>query len=298
MNGKDLLKGFSHIEEGILHDADGQKTNIKSRKYLIPIAAVIAAAFAVTIAIPYFFTSSTPVAPIPSINHGADAPMGMRKTLNYEGFRYSFLENGSIYDISADNIGEKLGVLEYSIKENPEVYGKMDLSASFAIGGTIYQINSYDPSFRVAVEFDGNYYIAQRVGSVSGEDILLPDYFETADFISNVENISVCDHLGNTVLQEISKKNDIKAMISLLSQSEPATLSNEQYEQIAKAQSIGKSFMLIFELSDTTEFKLYVIPSLSVAMVGDNRYTLSNEWKQEYSDFFEGLETTQAIPQQ
>ncbi|MDD3164728.1 MAG: hypothetical protein PHS97_02620 [Oscillospiraceae bacterium] len=296
MNGKDLLIGASYVEEELLVNLDGIKHK-KSRKPLFSMIAAVAAVFAVVVTLPHF-TGSPPVAPITMVNPVADAPMGMRKIMNYNGFRYAFLENGSTYKVDAENIGAELGVLEHSIAANPEANGKKDFFASFAIGGTVLELKSYDKSFRVAVAFEGNTYLAQRVDSVNNEDILLSEYFETADFGNTVESISVYSHFGDSVLDELTKKKDIKTMIELLADSVPAKLSHEQFEEIGKAQSSGKSFMLSFNLNDSTEFQFYLIPSLNLVMVGDNRYALCDNWQTEYSDFFASLEVPQAIPQQ
>lgn len=44
-----------------------------------------------------------------------------------------------------------------------------------------------------------------------------------------------------------------------------------------------------FRLADTTRYKLYVIPSLSVAMIGNGRYTLPDEFHSAFDPVFDAL---------
>ena len=92
------------------------------------------------------------------------------------------------------------------------------------MGGTIYEIRGYDPLFRLAVEWEGQYYIAQCVDMLDDSEILLSDYFETAGFYDTTEQIRIYDHAGRSVLAELSG-GDMEQMLELLAQSEPAGLT-------------------------------------------------------------------------
>ncbi len=72
---------------------------------------------------------------------------------------------------------------------------------------------AYDPAFRLAVEWNGQYYIAECVDTLDGQDLELSAYFETADFADTVELVQICDHAGQNVLRTISG-DKIQALFS------------------------------------------------------------------------------------
>lgn len=239
-------------------------------------------------------TDNNSVAQIEQLSPASDSPVGMRKMINYGGMRYAFLENGAIYNLSAEQLGEVLGILEYDIQANPQENAQKEFSATYALGGTVYKMADYNAEFRVAVEWEGNYYICQRTGFTDNTAMDVSKYFEKADFPNAIEKILICDHAGKANLGEISEK---EAFVNMLTQVSPVKLSGEQYQEIAEAQNSGKSFMITFELKDSTRYGLYVIPSLNIAMVGDNRYTLPQEFADEFGSMFDGL-NQQPLPAQ
>lgn len=74
-----------------------------------------------------------------------------------------------------------------------------------------------------------------------------------------------------------------------MAQSTPAQLSDEQYQQIGQAQRDGESYQISFDLKDGTAYTFYVIPSLNIAMFGDGRYTMAQDFADEFGAFFESL---------
>lgn len=212
----------------------------------------------------------------------ADAPAGRRKTFIYDGWRYVFLENGSTYLLEPEQLGEQLRVL--------------DSTATFAVGGVLVQVNGYDPLFRVAVEWEGDYYIGERVGAADGSDMDAAEYLSSAGFAQNVEKIEICDHYGNEVLDTLNGKEAVQ-LLALFAEAQPAKFTNEEYERIARAQSEGKSFRLRLLLNDTTQTGMYVIPSMSIVMIGDNRYVLPEEPAKELVGLLDGLEAQTRAPQ-
>lgn len=253
-------------------------------------AACAAAILLFAVALPRFSTPEVSHSTVlQQIEPGADSPSGIRKMMNYGGFRYTFLENGATYDLSSSELSQPLGVLEYDMQQDPQTYGSMDCAASFAVGGTVYQLDGYDPAFRLAVEWQGQYYIAQCVDTLDGSTLALDTYFDTADFLNTVETIQICDHGGRNILRTLSG-DDAADLISLLSHASPAELSNEEYQAIARAQNNGESYQLVFQLTDSTSYATYVIPTLSVVSAGDNRYLLPEEDCSALGTVFSGLE--------
>lgn len=219
---------------------------------------------------------------------GADSPNGMRKMMNFDGFRYAFLENGAAYDLESDRLSQPLGTLDYDIQTDPQVYGSAEYAASFAVGGTVYEIDGYDPAFRLAVEWEGQYYIAQCVDTLDDSTLDLGSYFDTAGFQDTVDRIEICDHAGRTVLREVDEAG-ISPLLTLLAQAVQAELTDEEYQEIARAQRSGGSYQLVFRLVDGTSYSLHVIPALSIVSAGDNRYRMPEEYQQELSEVFNGL---------
>ncbi|MEA5137365.1 MAG: hypothetical protein VB035_14645 [Candidatus Fimivivens sp.] len=262
----------------------GSFMQINLVKKLVPIAACCAAVLVAAFAIPNIMDlNRTPQITI--VTPAADSPMGIRKIMNYNGYRYAFLENGATYNLNKSEITKSLGKLEYDITKDPKNNGTKEFSATFAVGGTIYEIPSYNTAFRVAVEIDGNYYICENVDVVGDGTLDVSDYFKKANFTDIVDEIIIYDHFKQNALDTITGEK-VKQMIEDLSKSAPVVLSNDDYERIGKAQKSGKSFLLSFELNDKTQYKIYVIPTLGISMIGDNKYTLTDEFVFDYRDLF------------
>lgn len=115
--------------------------------------------------------------------------------------------------------------------------------------------------------------------------------FQAADFNKTVTEIILYDHFGREELGRLSGK-DAKCLIELLAQASPASLTGEDYEAIGKAQKSGQSFLAAFQLPDTARYKLYVIPTLSLTMIGNGRYTLPEEFHPAFDSVFDALAQT------
>ena len=222
-----------------------------------------------------------PVEPIVMEEPSQDSPMGPRKTMNYDGHRYAFLENGASYRI-AGQVGQELGVLTGDILADPEANGREDLAATFALGGRVRVLAGYDPRFRVAVELEDRYYICENVDVTGDGTPELRDYLDTADFDETVEDVEILDHMGLEVLAH----TEPGWLLADLRKAEPAVLTDEDYAAIGQAQQEGKSFRVEFLLKDGTRFGFYLIPEMELAMVGDNKYTADLSRK----EIFEGLD--------
>ena len=282
---------LAHILEAKEEPLQGSgKRHTRAFRRFLP-AACAAAVFLCIFTVPQLYPSEQPSIVIQQVAPGADSPNGMRKMMNYGGFRYVFLENGAAYDLDPSVLSQPLGTLDYDIQQDPETYGSADCAASFAVGGTLYQIDGYDSAFRLAVEWEGQYYIAQCVDTLDDSPLELSDYFETADLEGRMESIQTCDHTGQSILCTFTG-DDAEDLLSLLVQAVPAEFTDDQYQEIARAQSNGGSYQLIFRLEDNTSYTMYVIPALSVVFAGDNRYLLPDEYAQNIKDVFSGLTQT------
>lgn len=55
-------------------------------------------------------------------------------------------------------------------------------------------MTGYDPGFRLAVEWDGTYYICEKTGHMDGSDLDVTALFEAAGFRETVTDITFFDH--------------------------------------------------------------------------------------------------------
>ena len=228
-------------------------------------------------------TAETQVPTVSVAAPGEESPMGPRKIFNWNGCRYAFLENGAEYTIRDELLGEPLGTLIWDIPADPEVYGQADLAATFALGGQIRPVCFYDPAFRVAVELEGRRYLAENVDTLEGE----PDYmayYETAGF--DLVSLEIRDHMGREVLSVVE---DPEPLLESVFASRPVALSDGDYEAIGRAQTEGKSFLLVLNLRDTTRYTLYLIPELRISMIGDNRLMLPEDFYDRFGSLFAEL---------
>lgn len=297
MSGSQILDAMEHIDPVYIEEAE-EEPHRQKKTWLM--RSALAACFALVVVSTALLQMSQnallPIQQAPMIGIMSESTGGPRKYLNYDGCQYVFLENGSPFELTEAHLGEALGHLEYDILVDREANSARDYAATFAVGGTIYRMTNYDPAFRVAVEFEENYYICEKTGNTDGTDLDAADLFEAADFRKTVTEIILYDHFGQNELGRLSG-GDAKELIKLLAQVSPASLTNEDYEEIGKAQKAGKSFLVVFQLADTTRYQLYVIPSMSIAMIGNGRYTLPDEFHSAFDATFAALKPADAAPQ-
>ena len=297
MNAKRVSDALSELDPQYVQEALQYKGRSKALRWRTWSAA--AACLVVVAALVLGGTSMFARESLPQLEPAApaaDAPDGMRKMMNYNGNRYVFLENGAAYSLSAQQLKAALGTLDYDIQADPHANGKKEFSTTFALGGTVYELADYDPAFRLAVEWEGNYYLCQRTGQTDNSPMDAAEYFAAARFPERIERVSIADHAGAEVLAEFPG-GEISALIGELSQAQPAALAEEDYLAIARAQTEGESYQLLLDLNDGTTSSLYVLPSLQIAMIGDNRYALPDSFSEKFGDLFDGL-TQDPLPAQ
>ena len=261
----------------------------------------IKAVFATTICIiilfftgTYFISNTAYVPTKMLITPASDIMPNMRKFMIFNDKRYVFLNNGALYDFD-EELTEKLGTLDNEMKFGLEAAAKSNSSSTFAVGSEIYKIPYYDENFRVAVKGEEGFYICQSVDAINDE-VDLSEYFKSANIIKNTKNIFVYNHFGNECLGEL-KNREFKKLIKIITNASEKEFSNEEFEAIAKSQSNGESFKIVLILKDETTFEFYIIPNLSVVMVGDNRYEVSEEFSNDLKEIFKDyrLITTQPL---
>lgn len=292
MRGSQFLDAMEHIDPVYIEEAEEEPHRWRS-PWLMRGALAACAVLALCFACLSIDRPPAPVTPITQRTAAAEAPSGISRYLNYGGTRYRFIENGSAFALDESLLAEPLGTLDYNIISDPRTYNSVDFASTYAQGGTIYRMSTYDPAFRVAVELDGNFYICESTGPTDGSDWSVADYFATADFRNIVTGISICDHFGREELTQL-RGEDMEQMLQLLAQVTPATLTNEEYGRIAKAQTSGESFLVVFQLADTTRYNLYVIPSMSIAMINNGRFSVTDEFHSAFDATFSALKSSDA----
>ena len=291
MNTKKFSDAMSELDDKYVDEAVHYKKTEKTRKSAWVKWGAAAACFCVvaaSAALANKMIQNEPSRQIEMAAPAADAPDGMRKFMNYNGSRYVFMENGAAYKLSGEQLKTVLGTLDYDIQADPQANSGKEFATTFALGATVYEMSDYDSDFRIAVEWEGNYYICQKVGLTDQTPMDVSEYFQAARFPEIIDEVFICDHMGTEMLSEFPKE-ETASLIDLLSQAEPAELSDEDYQQIARAQTEGDSYQLLFSLNDGTTYRLYVIPSLGIIMIGDDRYTLPESFADTFGGVFDGL---------
>lgn len=207
----------------------------------------------------------------------------IRKFLNYNGNRYVFLNNGEPYDLSELELGEStpLGKLDYDIMADlqaggTEGYTSRDFGTTYLAGGVLYKLPGYDPAFRLVVEQDERYYIVQLVGRADDGSIAADDYVKAAHLDKLAERVELLDH-SSKLLHVWSDKKDVREWIEHIASLEPAgELTNEQYEQLAKAEVSGETYILRAVLKDGTSIDMPLTPGMRLISIGDGKYKLSD----------------------
>ncbi|WP_168118869.1 hypothetical protein [Paenibacillus sp. HB172176] len=218
---------------------------------------------------------ATLAAPLKSVR--GELP-GLRKFLNYNGFRYEFLDNGDAFNLSGAELGEKLGTLDYDLSRTMSSPGSAALQSrnfatTFQAGGMLYAMKSYDPAFRLAVEKDGSYYVAQLAGKADNSIMDAAELMKHADLNRLTKQVEIYNGNGATLLQRVDSRKMIESWIRELSKSEAAIdLTDTQQEAIANAEHEGGSYQLKFQLRDGTSIRMIVLPKLGLITIGNGKY--------------------------
>ncbi|MFV0400101.1 MAG: hypothetical protein ACK5LX_05710 [Oscillospiraceae bacterium] len=232
---------------------------------------------------------------------GTDAPTSNpRPFFNYNGYRYAFRANVMsnipiAYNLTAFDFKKSVGTLEYDLaavmtgeSSEQELAGR-DYAATFALGGTVWELPGYNPGFRLAVELDDIWYIADVVGRVDGEPLGAKYYIDTAKLDKQVSQILITPLNYGDILGTIDGETASKLLAELKNAS-PASLTNEEYETFARIQSQGGTYTLVVQLKDATSVEMLITPELGIISIGDDKYHLTDRFVADYGSLFEGLE--------
>ncbi|MDQ6419398.1 hypothetical protein RB620_08140 [Paenibacillus sp. LHD-117] len=219
---------------------------------------------------------------------------GVSKFLNYNGSRYTFLNDGAPFDLSALKIeeGEPLGMLDYDISADLQAggvngYAKRDFGATYLMGGSLYELPGYEPGFRLAVAHEGSTYIAQLAGKTDGSMIPAGDYVKQAKLGRLAERVELLDQPGKQLLHVWLAKKDLRDWIDRITACEPVSeLTNELHDQLALAQSSGKTNVLRWALKDGTSIDMNIFPDMKIVTIGDGAYALPDSWMETNSHLF------------
>ncbi|REK77653.1 hypothetical protein [Paenibacillus paeoniae] len=298
MNEKELITRISRLGptktqkermlSRILEPEAPKKAPLK-RSYKIAIPAICCAMLSLALILPMFLRqeSAIPslvalsVQPSPQTFTPRQMPLQAAidplKMMSFNGYRYTFLSDGAPYDLSGmmPTPGDKLSDDD------------QDFATTYLAGGTLYRLQGYDPGFRIAVEHQGRYYIAQMSGRTDDVTIPAEEYVNVADLVRLTEKIDIMNHSGSLHLHSLDGKNEVRKWIEMFSRSESSVnRDREDDEQWAKAQSEGKSYLAKLRLKDGTAIDMYVVPELGAASLGDNRYGLPESFQEAYADLF------------
>lgn len=300
MNNKDLFKTIGYVDGNLVEKANtARRTNKRTfAKWgtLAACAALVLGVAVYTSPLKPSFTNSPQI----SQQTPVSAPNGVRKILNYNGFRYAFVGDGAQFKFTGMKPEKSLGSIDFDInqeigKDDGSKDVEKDYASTFAVGGKLYEIPTYPSQFRIAVKYEGHYYLAEIVAKTNDSIMTAKEYLDMSNLKEHAKEIHVLNHVGNDVLKKMTDHASVESIIDGLYSAKTANLSNKEYEDIAQAQSQGKSYQLKFNLKDGTYMGMYIIPELKVVSMGDAYYQLPDLFIDQSGELFSGL-TQDVLP--
>lgn len=281
MNNKDLFKTIGYVDGNLVEKAN---TSRGTNKKTIVKWGTMAACAALVLGVAIYTSPLKPSltnSPQISQQTPVSAPTGVRKILNYNGFRYAFAGDGAQFKFTGVKLEKSLGSLDSDINQ--------EYASTFAVGGKLYEIPTYPSQFRIAVQYEENYYLAEIVAKTDDSTMTAKEYLDMSNLRDHSKDIHVLNHMGNDVLKKMTDHASVESVIDGLYSAKTADLSNKEYEAIAEAQSQGKSYQLKFNLKDGTYMAMYIIPELRVVSMGDAYYHLPDTFFDQSGELFSGL---------
>lgn len=202
--------------------------------------------------------------------------MGMRKFFNYEGNRYAILD--SEYSPDKVELGKELGVLKIEMVQGDMETLEADFATTFGVGGKIYEIRGYNKGFRVLLEHEGSYYMAENVGKVSGEVFDLKEYFDVSNLIGNYKSMAIHDPMTRDKAKDVEVELG-KEILEEIKNSSTKDLTDDEYMSIASAQTNGDFGLIVTTLKDGSYVEMFIMPELGYISVGDETFKLSDNFK-------------------
>lgn len=315
---KKLFRSIGDVDDDLVEEASQAKS--KRKPFYPLLVKLVAAAAAVALIVGVGVTQlpgllsggsvtqilpaagADTVAPFssPEVRGPSSPTSNPRPFFNYNGYRYAFRANVMsnlpiAYNLTAFDFQKSVGTLEYDLAavmtgaSSEQELAERDYAATFALGGTVWELPGYNPGFRLAVELDGIWYIADVVGRVDGEPLGAKYYIDTAKLDKQVSQILITPLNYGDILGTIDGETASKLLAELKNAS-PANLTNEEYEAFARIQSQGGTYTLVVQLKDATSVEMLITPELGIISIGDDKYHLTDRFVADYGSLFEGLE--------
>lgn len=200
------------------------------------------------------------------------SPTGPRKMVNFEGNRYVFLNDGEVFELTKEQLGDEIT--------------KQD-------EGTFYELEGFSPEFRMAFQYKGDYYICENVGKSDDSAMDVQAYLEVADLKSHVIYADIFDLYREHILNGLDKEA-ADEVLDIFNQAQIVELTQEEHEAIAKAQAEELGYLVEFTLEDYTTFKSYIIPTMNYITIGD--YTcVVEDLETKVGTYFENLQIPEDI---
>lgn len=295
MKKEEFLDRLENLDDDLILEGE-KKMKKNNKKWLAPLIAC--SLVVVIIGGKYVSDKSKKITPLELVD---PIPLGTseafsRKFFFYDGSMYAFVNQLEDEEINKLKLGKKLDELKFDLNKEGDDYKERELLTNFLVGESLYEVEGYNPKFRLAVKSDGNIFLAEKVNNMNEKDLDLKDFFGVAELSKNTQTISIYDHMGIEELKKLDKA-EAEKLIANIEKSKQENPTYEEFEKIARAQSEGKSFKLVYNFKDGTTFEMYLIPELETVSVGDNQYKLDEVAKKEIKDVFEGLKQTPLFPQ-
>ncbi|MGW9124063.1 hypothetical protein ACWGPW_03560 [Paenibacillus chitinolyticus] len=293
MNNKDLFKTIGYIDDQLIEKAH---TARRATKKSYALWGSVAACVALVSGLALYESPPIPQPASPQVLQQSlpASPTGIRKLLTYNGYRYAFVDDGAPYKFTGTEPVKSLGTL---VADTGPETGKnaegsdveKDYTATFAVGGKLYEIPAYPSHFRIAVQYEQNFYLAEIVAKVNDSAISAKEYLDMSNLKKHVRDIHILNHAGNDVLKKMTDSASVESIVEGLYTAKTADLTNREFEGIAEAQSQGKSYQLKFNLKDGTGMAMYIIPELKIVSMGDSYYQLPDRFLELSGDLFKNL---------
>ncbi len=204
----------------------------------------------------------------------------------------SYLNTSNSPDlVTAEMVGEKIGdtagYIDFLSGNFDDSLFTTDLANSISPEAVFYKMNGYSEDFRILVEDNGVYYILEKNADVLTENASASEFLKIADYKESVSGAVINSISGVTEYKTLSSEEAV-ALIDVFAKTTSATLTNEDYEEIAASQSAGKAYQLSVEFSDGTATSFVVIPELNLVSIAQTYFTLDS-LNEELAFAFEGL---------
>ncbi len=200
----------------------------------------------------------------------------------YGGKNYLMTENilTDVQGVLGKKLGDSSGFIDFSSNFDENLLST-DLANSFSEDAVFYSMEGYDEAFRIIIESGDTYYVCESTQAAASDIV---NYFD------RVYGGLISSHMGLSDYAELTAEETLK-LLDIFSKATKAELTNDDYQNIATAQTEGKSYRLKVIFDDDTFTTIYVIPELNLVSIGQEYYT-SQTLADDIADYFAELPQT------